>query len=68
MGVELDVMNVVADAHSKYPLEDFEDAHETCQAQLEENHVIRRHLSSLYDTLMEQSLCRLIEPYHIHLI
>jgi len=63
MGVELDAMKAVADAHSKRSLKDFEDALKTYQAQLEEDPIVHRHLSSLYDTLLEQNLCRLIEPY-----
>ncbi|PRQ22909.1 putative proteasome component (PCI) domain, tetratricopeptide-like helical domain-containing protein [Rosa chinensis] len=30
---------------------------------LDEDPIVHRHLSSLYDTLLEQNLCRLIEPY-----
>lgn len=63
MGVELDAMKAVADAHSKRSLKDFEDALKTYRAQLEEDPIVHRHLSSLYDTLLEQNLCRLIEPY-----
>jgi 26S proteasome regulatory subunit N6 len=63
MGVELDAMKAVADAHSKRSLKDFEDALKTYQAQLEEDPIVHRHLSSLYDTLLEQNLCRLIEPF-----
>eukprot|EP01018_Ginkgo_biloba_P000083 Gb_31069 [translate_table: standard] len=63
MGVELDAMKAVADAHSKRSLKDFEVALNTFKAQLEEDPIVHRHLSSLYDTLLEQNLCRLIEPF-----
>uniref|UniRef100_A0A0D6R5W1 PCI domain-containing protein n=1 Tax=Araucaria cunninghamii TaxID=56994 RepID=A0A0D6R5W1_ARACU len=63
MGVELDAMKAVADAHSKRSLKDFEVALRTYQPQLEEDPIVHRHLSSLYDTLLEQNLCRLIEPF-----
>ncbi|KAH9295516.1 hypothetical protein KI387_039104 [Taxus chinensis] len=63
MGVELDAMKAVADAYSKRSLKDFEVALRTYQAQLGEDPIVHRHLSSLYDTLLEQNLCRLIEPY-----
>jgi len=63
MGVELDAMKAVADAHSKRSLKDFEVALKAYQAQLEEDPIVHRHLSSLYDTLLEQNLCRLIEPF-----
>ncbi|KAJ0232140.1 Proteasome component (PCI) domain-containing protein [Hirschfeldia incana] len=33
------------------------------KAQLEDNPIVHRHLSSLYDTLLEQNMCRFIEPF-----
>lgn len=63
VGPDLDAMKAVADAHSKRSLKFFEIALRDYKPQLEEDPIVHRHLSSLYDTLMEQNLCRLIEPY-----
>ncbi|CAL9761353.1 unnamed protein product [Musa acuminata subsp. burmannicoides] len=63
VGPDLDAMKAVADAHSKRSLKFFETALRDYKAQLEEDPIVHRHLSSLYDTLLEQNLCRLIEPY-----
>ncbi|KAF3786307.1 26S proteasome non-ATPase regulatory subunit 11-like protein [Nymphaea thermarum] len=63
IGVELDAMKAVADAHAKRSLKHFETALNDYKAQLEEDPIVHRHLSSLYDTLLEQNLCRLIEPF-----
>ncbi|KAG6483750.1 26S proteasome non-ATPase regulatory subunit 11 homolog isoform X2 [Zingiber officinale] len=63
LGPDLDAMKAVADAHSKRSLKLFETALRDYKAQLEEDPIVHRHLSSLYDTLLEQNLCRLIEPY-----
>ncbi|XP_002965093.2 26S proteasome non-ATPase regulatory subunit 11 homolog [Selaginella moellendorffii] len=62
-GVELDAMKAVAEAYAKRSLKDFEEALATYKPQLEEDPIVHRHLSSLYDTLLEQNLCRLIEPF-----
>ncbi|KAG9451032.1 hypothetical protein H6P81_010997 [Aristolochia fimbriata] len=63
VGPELDAMKAVADAHSKRSLKLFETALRTYKAQLEEDPIVHRHLSALYDTLLDQNLCRLIEPF-----
>ncbi|KMZ75348.1 26S proteasome non-ATPase regulatory subunit [Zostera marina] len=63
VGPEMDAMKAVADAHSKRSLKLFETALRDYKPQLEDDPIIHRHLSSLYDTLLEQNLCRLIEPY-----
>uniref|UniRef100_A0A0R0GJV8 PCI domain-containing protein n=1 Tax=Glycine max TaxID=3847 RepID=A0A0R0GJV8_SOYBN len=63
LGPDLDAMKAVADAHSKRSLKLFEIALRDFKAQLEEDPIVHRHLSSMYDTLMEQNLCRLIEPF-----
>ncbi|CAM0904506.1 unnamed protein product [Alopecurus aequalis] len=63
VGPDVDAMKAVADAYSKRSLKYFETALRDYNAQLEEDPIVHRHLSSLYDTLLEQNLCRLIEPY-----
>lgn len=62
-GVDLDSMKAVAEAYSKRSLKDFEEALNSYRDQLDEDPIVHRHLSSLYDTLLEQNLCRLIEPF-----
>jgi 26S proteasome regulatory subunit N6 len=36
---------------------------EDYRAELVEDPIIKAHLESLYDTMLEQNLCRIIEPY-----
>jgi 26S proteasome regulatory subunit N6 len=62
VGPDVDAMKAVADAYSKRSLKYFETAIRDYKTQLEEDPIVHRHLS-LYDTLLEQNLCRLIEPY-----
>ncbi|KAM7459703.1 hypothetical protein LguiA_036697 [Lonicera macranthoides] len=63
VGPELDAMKTVADAYSKRSLKLFETGLGDFKGQLEEDPIVHRHLSSLYVTLLEQNLCRLIEPF-----
>ncbi|GJX56954.1 26S proteasome non-ATPase regulatory subunit 11 [Tanacetum coccineum] len=58
LGPELDAMKAVADAYAKRSLKLFETARQDFKAQLDEDPIVHRHLSSLYDTLLEQNLCR----------
>ncbi|KAG6394590.1 hypothetical protein SASPL_145179 [Salvia splendens] len=62
-GPELDAMKAIADAHSKRSLKLFETALQNFKNELDEDPIVHRHLSALYDTLQEQNLCRLIEPF-----
>ncbi|XP_047330541.1 26S proteasome non-ATPase regulatory subunit 11 homolog [Impatiens glandulifera] len=62
-GAEVDAMKAVAQAYSQRSLNLFEKGLRDFKAQLEEDPIVHRHLSSLYDTLLEQNLCRLIEPF-----
>lgn len=62
-GPEVDAMRAVADAHSNRSLKRFEAALRRFQRELEEDPIVHRHLAALYDTLLEQNLCRIIEPF-----
>ncbi|KAJ2569072.1 26S proteasome regulatory subunit rpn6 [Coemansia sp. RSA 1807] len=56
-------LQTVAKAQKQRSLADFEKALNEFRNELQSDELIRTHLSALYDTLMEQNLLRLIEPY-----
>ncbi|KAJ2778023.1 26S proteasome regulatory subunit rpn6 [Coemansia javaensis] len=56
-------LQAVARAQKQRSLADFEGALTEFRSELQADELIRRHLTALYDTLMEQNLLRLIEPY-----
>ncbi|KNE63977.1 hypothetical protein AMAG_09039 [Allomyces macrogynus ATCC 38327] len=60
---EVAAMKAVAVALQHRSLLEFEQALSNFRAQLTEDPVVRLHLSALYDTLLEQNLLRIIEPY-----
>jgi 26S proteasome regulatory subunit N6 len=62
-GKDIDAMKAVAQASQKRSLADFQQALKEYKAQLEDDVIVRAHLDSLYDTMLEQNLCRIIEPY-----
>lgn len=62
-GKELEAMRAVATASHKRSLADFQAALKTYKRELEEDSVVRAHLGALYDTMLEQNLCRIVEPY-----
>lgn len=62
-GKDIDAMKAVAQASHKRSLADFQQALKDYKAQLEDDVIVRAHLDSLYDTMLEQNLCRIIEPY-----
>ncbi|XP_041979553.1 26S proteasome non-ATPase regulatory subunit 11 [Aricia agestis] len=62
-GQELEAMRAVATASHKRSLADFQAALKTYKRELEEDAVVRAHLGALYDTMLEQNLCRIVEPY-----
>lgn len=62
-GVDIDAMKSVAEASQKRSLADFQDALKKYEQQLVGDPIIRSHLTTLYDDMLEQNLCRIIEPY-----
>ncbi|PWN53856.1 putative 26S proteasome non-atpase regulatory subunit Rpn6 [Violaceomyces palustris] len=62
-GKDVEAMKAVAKAHEERSLEGFEEALRTYKDELSNDPIIRNHLSALYDTLLEQNLLRIIEPY-----
>lgn len=62
-GKDVEAMKAVAKAHEDRSLEGFEQALRTYKEELSNDPIVKNHLSALYDTLLEQNLLRVIEPY-----
>jgi len=60
---QIDAIKAVAKAHQDRSLSDFQVAIDGHKAELVEDPIVHTHLSELYGTLLEQNLCRLIEPF-----
>lgn len=62
-GESLEAMRSVAQAHKQRSLLQFQAALDKYTEHLGNDPLIKRHLASLYDKLLEQNLCRVIEPF-----
>lgn len=62
-GIDIEAMKTVAQASQKRSLADFQAALKKYDQQLVGDQIIRSHLDTLYDDMLEQNLCRIIEPY-----
>ena len=62
-GEAVDAMKAVAKAYVARSLKDLQEVLLGYKDQLGEDPIIAAHLGSLQDSLMEQNLCRLIEPF-----
>ncbi|GAA5904354.1 uncharacterized protein JCM6883_006460 [Sporobolomyces salmoneus] len=62
-GKDTEAMKKVAQAHKDRSLADFEQLLQNHKSELSDDPIIRNHLASLYDTLLEQNLVRIIEPF-----
>ncbi|KAK4010236.1 26S proteasome non-ATPase regulatory subunit 11 [Daphnia magna] len=62
-GREAEALKAIAQSAIKRSLAQFQQALVDFRAELVEDPIIKAHLESLYDTMLEQNLCRIIEPY-----
>lgn len=62
-GRQVDAMLAVAKAHSERSLESFELTLKDFKTELADDPIVHAHLTYLYDTLKEQNLLRLTEPF-----
>lgn len=63
VGSDIDAMKAVAKASKNRSLADFQTALKQYPKELEQDKIVSKHLDSLYQTMLEQNLCRIIEPY-----
>ncbi|KAG2012321.1 proteasome regulatory particle subunit [Coprinopsis cinerea AmutBmut pab1-1] len=62
---DVESMRAIARAHQNRNLADFEKALREYKDELSSDPTIRSHLAALYDTLLQQNLLRIIEPYSV---
>jgi len=62
-GPEVEAVKAVAAANKARSLADFQAAVDKFKAELEDDKIVAKHLDTLYQTMLEQNLCRIIEPY-----
>jgi len=62
-GADIEAMKLVAQASKNRSLADFQSTVKKYSKELREDKIVARHLDSLYQTMLEQNLCRIIEPY-----
>ena len=62
-GRDIDAMKAIAKAYSNRSLKEFERTLEIYGKELSSDQFIRSHFSALYDTLLEQNLVKVIEPF-----
>ncbi|TDL15148.1 PCI-domain-containing protein [Rickenella mellea] len=62
---DVESMRAIARAHQGRNLAEFEKALRDYKDELSLDETIRSHLAALYDTLLEQNLLRIVEPYSV---
>ncbi|KAK3304428.1 PCI domain-containing protein [Chaetomium strumarium] len=62
-GPSLEAMKAVARAHANRSLDEYERALAVYKSELGSDTFIRNHLRRLYDTMLEQNLIKVIEPF-----
>lgn len=62
-GRDIESMRAIAKAHANRSLQEFESVLQNYKPELSRDVFIRSHFSALYDTLLEQNLVKVIEPF-----
>eukprot|EP00455_Lapot_gusevi_P018579 TRINITY_DN2016_c0_g1_i1.p2 TRINITY_DN2016_c0_g1~~TRINITY_DN2016_c0_g1_i1.p2 ORF type:complete len:443 (+),score=156.69 TRINITY_DN2016_c0_g1_i1:55-1329(+) len=62
-GIQVEAMRAVAEAYKERSIKALDQALAQYRAQLVEDPIIQSHIQNLYDTLLEQNLIRIIEPF-----
>lgn len=62
-GPNIEAMKAIAKASHNRSLSEFKEALNQYKQELYEDSIIRAHFDTLYDSMLEQNLCRIIEPY-----
>lgn len=62
-GSDIEAMKDVSRAAKARSLADFQAALGKYRNELEQDKIVKKHLGKLYQTMLEQNLCRIIEPY-----
>jgi len=62
-GPQIEAMQAVAAAHEERSLKKFEQVLAQYKEQLELDPIIKHHLTDLNETLLEQNICRILEPF-----
>ncbi|XP_070566151.1 26S proteasome non-ATPase regulatory subunit 11A-like [Ptychodera flava] len=62
-GPQVEAIKSIASAYQKRSLSEFKKALAVYKEQLVDDPIIKAHLDSCYDNLLEQNLCRIIEPF-----
>ncbi|XP_064613722.1 26S proteasome non-ATPase regulatory subunit 11-like [Liolophura sinensis] len=62
-GPNIEAMKSIAQASHKRSLADFQKTLSVYKTELVDDPIVNAHLKTLYDNLLEQNLCRIIEPF-----
>jgi len=62
-GRDIDAMKAIAKVYADRSLKEFQEALNQYNHEIREDRILKIHISSLYETLLEQNLFRIVEPY-----
>eukprot|EP01121_Diplochlamys_sp_Union-15-3_P013592 TRINITY_DN4245_c0_g1_i6.p1 TRINITY_DN4245_c0_g1~~TRINITY_DN4245_c0_g1_i6.p1 ORF type:complete len:182 (-),score=37.59 TRINITY_DN4245_c0_g1_i6:143-688(-) len=62
-GRDLQAMKAISSAYKQRSIKQFQIAKEEFKKQLTEDPIIERHLTDLYDNLLEENMSKIIEPF-----